>query len=186
MKKIIAILLVISSLTMLSSCSWYFAEIKPDGASSSGGLGGIFGSVRPESDEKITVPNFVGTKYNDLHKNESYAPFGFSIDYDYNSEYEAGVICEQSPEPGTEIDPMQAISITISRGVEMERVPDVLGEQLKYAKGDLEAQGFTVVVKYEADHNVEKDCVIKTDPLAGAKVPVGSEITVYVSSGSAS
>ncbi len=185
MKKLIALLLVISSLTMLSSCSWYFAEIKPDGASSSGGLGGIFGSVRPESDEKITVPNFVGTKYKDIYKNESYTPFGFSIDYEYNSEYEAGVICEQSPEPGTEIDPMQAISITISRGVKTERVPNVLGERLEYAKADLEACGFTVIVEYEADNDVEKDRVIRTNPPAETKVPKGIEIILYVSSGSA-
>ena len=97
--------------------------------------------------------------------------FGFSIEYDYSSEYEYGIIFGQSPAPGTEIDSMDAVSITISKGPRTERVPVLRFREPDGARSELEDLGFKVTVKYEVDEQTEKGLVTRTvsthSPLAG-------------------
>ncbi len=65
-------------------------------------------------------------------------------------------------------------------------VPNVAGMQFRLAKQQLEDRGFTVKISEANDNTIKPDYVIRSQPEAGISVPTGSEITLYVSSGSAS
>ncbi|MBQ9768808.1 MAG: PASTA domain-containing protein [Clostridia bacterium] len=172
MKKLIALLLVISSLTLLSSCSIYFASTEGPGSIGSGAYG---------ENGKLIVPDFVGKNADEVLRDKSLVMFGFSIEHDYSSEYEYGIIFEQSPAPGTEIDSMDAVSITVSKGPRTEHVPVLRFRELDEARSELEDLGFKVTVKYEVDEQTEKGLVIRTEPEERTELPEGSEVTLYVS-----
>ncbi|OJF80001.1 hypothetical protein NS14008_13320 [Nocardia seriolae] len=63
-------------------------------------------------------------------------------------------------------------------------VPDVVGSPIATAKTQLEKEGF-VVKEVQREDKHTKGTVVALDPAAGTSHPVGSTVTVYVSSGPA-
>ncbi|MEA1904027.1 MAG: Stk1 family PASTA domain-containing Ser/Thr kinase [Actinomycetota bacterium] len=68
--------------------------------------------------------------------------------------------------------------------VEMAPVPNVVNLTQEAALARLQADGFTVSVTPETNDTVEPGVVIRTDPEGGLEAEVGSNIEVFVSSGS--
>jgi len=62
-------------------------------------------------------------------------------------------------------------------------VADVTNQPFASAQTTLEGQKLMVSKTYEASETVPADSVIRTDPVAGTKVPPNTTITVYVSTG---
>ncbi|MFV0558572.1 MAG: Stk1 family PASTA domain-containing Ser/Thr kinase [Enterococcus sp.] len=65
-------------------------------------------------------------------------------------------------------------------------IPDLSGKTEATARQDLEDEGLVVADQLEeiASDEVDKDRVVKTDPISGNVVKKGSEVTLYLSSGS--
>jgi hypothetical protein len=61
-------------------------------------------------------------------------------------------------------------------------IPAVRGETEQSARDTLTTLGLTVVVQRRVDPSVEPGRVIDTDPPAGAAVPAGSTVTLFVAS----
>lgn len=106
----------------------------------------------------------------------------------YSSQYDKGVIMEQSFPEGTPLDAERgfAVSFKVSRGPKTATLPDIKGTSLATAVAKLTDLGFVVykdnVVVY--DENIPKDKVIgyaKYD--AGDSVSLSSEIFIVVSAG---
>jgi serine/threonine-protein kinase len=102
-----------------------------------------------------------------------------------NDQLASGIVVSQDPKAGTKIDRGSRVVLTVSDGKGSKPVEDVAGETLEDAQRTLEAQGFTVVVEHEPSETVDEGRVIRTDPEAGVKTPVGDPVTVVVSSGPA-
>ena len=62
-------------------------------------------------------------------------------------------------------------------------VADVTNQTFDAGKATLEAQKLLVTKTYETSDTVPADSIIRTDPVAGTKVPPNTTITVYVSTG---
>ena len=62
-------------------------------------------------------------------------------------------------------------------------VADVTNQSFDAGKATLEAQKLLVAKSYETSDTVPADSIIRTDPVAGTKVPPNTTITVYVSTG---
>ena len=62
-------------------------------------------------------------------------------------------------------------------------VADVTNQPFDSGKATLEAQKLLVTKAYETSDTVPADSIIRTDPVAGTKVPPNTAITVYVSTG---
>ncbi len=142
----------------------------------------------PDAVGEIKLPDFVGSKYEDIIGNEENDKnYVFTIEWEHNVDFEAGVVCEQSPEPGIRVKPGQKVTLTVSQGVKKIQIPMTYeeGNETKFemAKAMLEQKGFVVTQKYEAHDTIEEGRVIVTEPLALESAPVGSEVIVYVSSG---
>lgn len=137
---------------------------------------------------KINIPNFIGSDYEDIVYNDEYTKiYNFKVDYKVNPDVTAGVIFEQDPGTGKSrsldssgID----VKLTVSAGVQLIRVPDVVNKDYREATLELQKAGFIVSEPdYFTSSTVTKDYVISTSPEAGDKMPAGSTIYMVVSSG---
>lgn len=141
-------------------------------------------SLFPKAVGEMKLPNFVGDRYEDIiADNENNDNYNFIIEWEHNTEFEAGVVCEQSPEPGTKVKPGQKVTITVSQGQKKITVPNVYEKSFELAKTELEQSGFVVVEEYKTHETIPEGDVIETLPLALDTAPIGSEIIVYVSMG---
>lgn len=136
---------------------------------------------------EIECPKFIGQKVSAILENKEYNDnFDFKIEYDYNNEYEADFVFEQSIGEGQKLKKDAIITLYVSIGETRKEIPDVYGKTESFAITELEkSYGFKVITVEEASDDFEAGYVIKTDPQRSTVVPEGSTVTVYVSTGKA-
>ncbi|MEZ0094164.1 Stk1 family PASTA domain-containing Ser/Thr kinase [Streptacidiphilus sp. EB129] len=97
-----------------------------------------------------------------------------------------GKVCQQSPAAGTALAKGGTITVRISTGAPAKAVPDVTNKTVDQATQALQAQGFTVGPPTSASSStVASGNVISTSPAANAQAPVGSTVSLTVSTGQA-
>ena len=137
-----------------------------------------------ESDGSLICPEFVGKAIEEIIGNDEYKEnFKFDLVWDHNSEYEYGIVYEQSIKADKILEKSAEITLYISMGAKTKKVPDVTEMTEAEAVSILRAAGFRCVIVNIASEAVEKDLVVKTDPQRTTVVAEGAEITIYVSSG---
>jgi serine/threonine-protein kinase len=88
-------------------------------------------------------------------------------------------ILSQRPDPGTMVKKGRHIGVVVSKGPEVDTVPDVRGVSERQARKRLREAGFGNVESYRAYHErVAKDQVAGSDPAAGTLI--SREITVQL------
>lgn len=141
----------------------------------------------------VTVPRVVGLTIDDAIKalkerSENFQIF-YSDEQEYSEEYEKDLVMDQYPPENTEVAPDTKITLTISAGPEMVKLPNVYNLTEEAATATLEGLGFKVVVKKEANSDLAAGIVIRTDPARSESEdnPVmlkkDTTVTLYVSSG---
>lgn len=96
-----------------------------------------------------------------------------------NSEFDKGLVAEQSPGAGNEAAEGDTVTLTISKGPEMIEVPDVVGDSVDDAKQTLEDAGFQV----DEDRgllNLFGNTVKSQSVDGGDTAPKGSTITIEI------
>ncbi|BBC37194.1 Serine/threonine protein kinase [Streptomyces graminofaciens] len=96
-----------------------------------------------------------------------------------NSEFDKGLVAEQSPGAGKQVGEGDTVTLTISKGPVMVEVPDVVGDSVDEARQKLEAVGFEV----DEDRGLLGffgDEVKKQSVEGGEKAPKGSKITIEI------
>ncbi len=143
----------------------------------------IFTIKVPETE----LPDFVGKTQEEILSNPDYNDYyNFKFEQKYSSDYEAGKICEQSPEANKKVKKGVEVTLTVSLGQKKLSFPDVYEKTLLQAKTILENEGFNtdkIKIEYEPSPDVEIDHITRTNPLAKQDVPSDCEITIYISSG---
>ena len=133
---------------------------------------------------EIACPDFVGEKYDVILDNDEYmANFIFDDEWAHSDDYEYGIVFEQSEKSGEKLKKGAKITLYISMGENTKVVNNVKDKTESAAKTELEAAGFTTEIVEMADDDVEKGCVIKTEPAIGTYVEPNTKITIYVSTG---
>lgn len=129
--------------------------------------------------EPITVPDVIGEE-----RQRAIAiletEYGLVVhpQENYSEEFEAGLIIEQSLEPGSESHKGADIWITVSLGPPLVEVPDVYGKQFVAAKAQLEELG--LVVQRENVLGGVFGTVRDQSIPAGTTTPKGSTIVLTV------
>ena len=98
-----------------------------------------------------------------------------------NDESPAGQIIKQDPAGGTQLSKGSKVRVTVSKGVEKKRVPDVAGMDVEDAQSRLESNDFDVDVR-EVDSLEPKGTVLSVSN-QGAELEKGKPVIVEVSNG---
>ncbi len=100
-----------------------------------------------------------------------------------NADIEAGIAIGTVPGAGTEVREGDTVVLNVSGGPGDATVPDVEGDERTAATRALRAAGFQVQVTPEASDDVASGIVISQDPQGDTQAPVGSVVTLVVSTG---
>ncbi|MCS4492204.1 MULTISPECIES: Stk1 family PASTA domain-containing Ser/Thr kinase [unclassified Corynebacterium] len=92
-----------------------------------------------------------------------------------------GEIIEQSPSAGSRVSKGSKVTITISTGIEQQRVPVVTGMKWEQAEGNLTSLGFEPIV--QVVDGVEPDGTVVFVAGEGSKVDSNSRIEIRISNG---
>ncbi|MFD9322562.1 Stk1 family PASTA domain-containing Ser/Thr kinase [Streptomyces sp. NPDC060053] len=96
-----------------------------------------------------------------------------------------GTVMDTDPDPGARIRKHDSVTLTVSDGPEIVKVPDVEGSRLDKAEELLKTDGLEPgLVTQEFSDDVIKGFVISTDPEAGTKRRAGTAVSLVVSKGS--
>ncbi len=96
-----------------------------------------------------------------------------------------GHVLKQSPEGNGRVRKGGTVTLTVSKGLDRRRVPQLANETVAVATQKLRNAGLGVATtsRREYSETVAKDTVIRTDPAAGAGLKPGSVVTLVVSKG---
>ncbi|MBK3632658.1 Stk1 family PASTA domain-containing Ser/Thr kinase [Streptomyces asoensis] len=96
-----------------------------------------------------------------------------------------GTVMETDPGPGARIRKHDTVTLTVSDGPEIVKVPDVKGSRLDKAEQLLKEDGLEPgLVDKAFSEDVLKGFVISTDPAAGTERRAGTAVSIVVSKGS--
>lgn len=135
--------------------------------------------------ETITVPPVVGLLSEDA-QNTLYAKSkDLKIEYEESSsdEFKVGMVMEQYPTSGTEIESNGTVKLIISTGPESFKLPNVYNLTDSQAVTKLEELGLKIKHDFAFSDEIEEGRVISTDPARDAFVISGDTVTVVVSNG---
>jgi serine/threonine-protein kinase len=112
---------------------------------------------------------------------------GFAVStINVTSEHPAGFVIRQDPVGGTKAKEGSTVNLTVSSGPGNATVPSVADLPLEQAKKAIKQAKLKVGrVLFQSNDTVAKNHVVSTDPAAGQSPPVGTAVTLFVSSGPA-
>ncbi len=103
----------------------------------------------------------------------------------YSDTVERGKVISTDPAAGARVRGSASVSLTVSKGPETVRVPDLDGYRLDKARSLLEEEGLEPgMVTREFSDSVPRDAVISTEPGKGTEVRAGTAVKLTVSKGS--
>ncbi|OKK08744.1 serine/threonine protein kinase [Streptomyces sp. CB03234] len=107
-----------------------------------------------------------------------------SVERDYSSAYKRGTVMAAYPAPGERVRGNGPVTLTISRGPKIVKVPNLKGLPLADAKRELTKAGLASgVVTRAFSQEFERGTVISTDPKAGTGRNPDSAVALVVSKG---
>jgi eukaryotic-like serine/threonine-protein kinase len=96
----------------------------------------------------------------------------------------SGTVIAQNPLAGVKAKEGSNVSLTVSSGPGNTTVPTVVGETLQQAKSSIQIANLKVgKIVHQTSTQYAKGQVIDTSPTAGQQPPVGTHVTIFVSSG---
>ncbi|MFF3206151.1 Stk1 family PASTA domain-containing Ser/Thr kinase [Streptomyces sp. NPDC002962] len=107
------------------------------------------------------------------------------VRHQHSDTVKRGTVMDTDPDPGARIRKHDSVTLTVSDGPEIVKVPDVTGSRLDKAEELLKTDGLEPgLVTQEFSEDVLKGFVISTDPEAGTKRRAGTAVAIVVSKGS--
>ena len=145
--------------------------------------GGIFG----QAVELVKVPNLIGQSYDELDRSK-YPDFEITFgDYEY-SDYDAGIIVDQTPAANSSVGVGSEIKVYISQGPGGKELPvmtdlsDTTEEGARQWIDSLEGE-LKIITKTENSDTIKEGRVTRTEPASGEPLTQGQTVTIYISTG---
>jgi beta-lactam-binding protein with PASTA domain len=131
------------------------------------------------------VPGVVGEQFSTAQAQLQNAGFNVSELQNTNPK-PAGTVIAQDPLAGTKAKQNSTVTLTVSSGPGNTTVPPLVGETLQQARASLAIANLKAgPVVRQPNNQFAAGQVIDTSPSAGTNPPVGTRVTIFVSSGPA-
>ncbi len=145
-------------------------------------LGDIFSQA-----ERINQPSFVGSNYEAL-VNDTRLSSVYSIEVVFlvDPDVQPGIVLNQNPEAGRSMMRTRdgiSVKLSVSSGVSMDQVPNVVNYDYRDAAAALRQAGFNAEIVNETSESVPEHYVISTSPNAGEELAPGMTVYITVSAG---
>jgi serine/threonine-protein kinase len=145
-------------------------------------LGGSGTPINPNSG--IAVSSVEGSLYDDAAATLAAQDLLVLRVYEKSDTVPEGVVIRQEPPAGTQVSPNTPITLYVSSGATEVMVPSLVGQTEASAVMLIEAQGLTVgTITVVSSANVPEGTVVASDPVANAKLPLGSVVNLVLSDG---
>ncbi|HLI55049.1 MAG TPA: Stk1 family PASTA domain-containing Ser/Thr kinase [Acidimicrobiales bacterium] len=131
----------------------------------------------------VAVPNVVGMPKDQANQALQAAGFVPTDTTATSNTVNAGDVISTNPAAGVPTAQGAHVQVVVSSGKQAVTIPSLVGEDAVSAANKLGALGLNVQQANEASTSVQSGYVTRTDPPAGTQVPVGSTVTLYVSTG---
>ncbi|GAB2734416.1 Stk1 family PASTA domain-containing Ser/Thr kinase [Streptomyces bullii] len=129
----------------------------------------------------VPTPSFVGeteAKARNLAKN---ADLNVQVEKKPCEDQSKGKVCDQDPEPGTDVNKGDTINLVVSTGAPKVAVPNVIGQSVDDAKSKLEGDDYQFSVETETRESSEDPgTVLEQNPTSGKEVEKGSTVTLVI------
>ena len=163
-RKAIIIIAIVAIIAVIGVAAWAFLNRGPG----SNDLPDVTGKTLEEATAVIEDAGFVVGTVSDA----------------YSDSVAEGRIISQNPPPNTNQQEGTKINLTVSLGIELVTVPDLSNMTAAEAKSALADAGLGFEAG-AAEHSdtIQKDHVVRQNPVAGQDVAKGSTVTYYLSAG---
>jgi serine/threonine-protein kinase len=150
-----------------------------------GSLGGFYLWQRALFANRVAVPSLVGESFERARQILQERGLNLRVGgRKFSNTTPKNYILEQDPEPGTKLKKGETVTVILSKGVAMIKVPDVVGLDEADAGSVLGNKGLSVgKIEREYSKDYAEGVVISQDPEAGTKVPKGSSVDLVISRG---
>ena len=131
----------------------------------------------------IVLGDFSGMTQDEVNASEQVASGQVVVNWEeeYNNDYAAGYVYEQSPVAGRTVREGQSVTLTVSLGIHYVTVPDLTNYVQADGEQQLKDLGVSVLVTQAVDESVAAGSIIRTDPAAGSQVAACTTVVIYVS-----
>lgn len=137
--------------------------------------------------QRIEIQNFVGQKSEEIINSAAYKEiYTFYVEYAIDPTHPEGQVIAQDPAAGRSIMLTSEgidIKLTVSTGVLMTTIPNVVNTEYREATIALEKLGFVVKTELVASETITEDYVVSSQPAAGEELPAGSTVYISISGG---
>ena len=140
----------------------------------------IFGLFNKDD---IEVPNFINMKFEEVLEKYPDLAIENPPQYEYNSTYEDGFVCNQYPDAGDKVSKDTVFKLTVATSGESVLVQDVSGKSSIEAESTLRAAGLVVELIPLVDETRAEGEVIYTKPTANTYAQYKSTVYVYYATG---
>ncbi|HKN94399.1 MAG TPA: PASTA domain-containing protein [Thermoleophilaceae bacterium] len=129
---------------------------------------------------QVKVPDVTNMTAASAHSTLRNAGFSFT-DNQVNATQPKGTVISQDPVGGTTVDKGTSVTLTISKGPNTAKVPDVTGQTQAQATATLQAAGFQVQAKPKATKDqTQNGLVIHQRPAVGTQLKKGRTVVIYI------
>jgi len=135
--------------------------------------------------KEVAVPDLVGVHKDEAEKELEKLGLKLSVvDEEFSNEYEEGVIVSQKIEPGTKVKEGHTVEVTISKGKQLVKVPNLINRNIEEIDSILEEAGLKEgIVDYQYSNTIPADTIIDQDPDPFTEVESGTRVNLIVSRG---
>ncbi len=106
------------------------------------------------------------------------------IKYEFNDEFENGIVYDQSPNGNVEVREGTKIDLFVSKGKETIKTPSLVGLHLEDAKEKLNSAGLNIgEIKYKESESYDKDHVVDQNPKSGDEIIKNAVVDITLSRG---
>jgi len=129
-----------------------------------------------------SMPNFVTKNIDAIQNDEDYTErFKITVEYEYSEQYAKDTVVAQSVEAGTPLEKDGTeVTLTVSRGSQYRKMPDLTGKDITFAKDTLYAEYIRYEVQTKEGVYGDTEIVLEQSIAPETIIDISEEHTVIL------